>query len=132
MKLIRLCLLPILLVVLPCFAEKPNNFHAYYALGGNLSPSGSLRIGWKDWEVGKMSPPFFGAAKRFFIGNTVYSQLGFGVAGYGGGTYPAVHSSLGFDKKLIWLLGIRGEIWALVNTSGVARAEGLIGVSIQL
>ncbi len=113
------------------WAEAPTGFHGFFGFGANYHPGNSVRVGWKDWELGKLTASMLGVDKRFFFENIYYAELGVGIAGFSGASEPAVIGGIGIDKNMFWLVGIRAELYAIVNSSAVARGEGLVGLSIQ-
>jgi hypothetical protein len=107
------------------FAKKRDDFHGYFAFGGNLTPADAVCIGYDQWELGKLHPFMYGVSKILPLDSTTYTSLGFGLMGAGFG----LKASIGVNYNLFWQIGFRGEIFASANSQGVTFSHGLVGFS---
>lgn len=107
---------------------KTTGFKAYAAAGQNLIFPYSIRLGWNDWEVGRLSSNFIGASKYFPFGDYTYSSFALGV-GYKGFSSLGIQVAMGFNWTIFWDLGLRGEIIANAVINGEFLSHGLLGVS---
>ncbi|MCC6277771.1 MAG: hypothetical protein IT289_07655 [Oligoflexia bacterium] len=130
MKILTLTLL--LFLTSPVNAARPSDLHVFVGAGNNFVFPGAVRVGWDDWEGGLISRDTYGIGKRFFIGSKTYTQFGFAavpaVTEFGVGLF----GSLGFDLGIIWGIGFRGEVLALVEHHGQLICDGVLGLSWDL
>ena len=110
-------------------SAKPQGFHIFLGVGNNYVFPGSIRLGYEQWELGKLSQSMYGVASNFYFTDHSYTSLGLGVMGAGARITPALSASIGTGAKLLWGLGIRIEILAQVGFSGVLTEQGALGLT---
>jgi hypothetical protein len=104
-------------------ASSERGFHTFIAVSQNLRWPGSLRIGWRDWEVGQITSYSVGVNKVFDMNDRSYAALGLIVASTAG-----VYGGIGF--KFSWAgFGLRGELTSIFDASGFSQGLGLLGVT---
>lgn len=104
-------------------ADSDRDFTALAAFGTNYKFPGSVRVGWADWEVGMLTPTFYGFSKVFDINDFSYTAFGLGVSstfGFYGGI--GVHYSW-------WKIGVRGELTATMDVNAFTQATGIVGLA---
>lgn len=104
-------------------AGKPRHFHMLAAFSTNFSFPGSLRVGYSEWELGRLTPFAYGFDKIFDLSQHTYAAFGFAVAS-GLGLYGGV----GFSYS--WFgFGVRGELTSVIDFAGFSQGLGILGVS---
>lgn len=103
--------------------------HSYVAFGPNFAFPGAIRVGYKAWEAGLLSPGFLGIDKIFEIGNYTYSSFGFGFSANDFSSSAGLQVAIGINFGLVWGIGIRGEFIGRALFDGSSIAHGLVGVS---
>ena len=102
----------------------------YLGAGSLYSFPATIRVGVGDWEFGQLTSGIIGFDKRFRFGGNYYSSFGLmvtQVAEVSGGFW----ASMGFDFRLVALLGLRGEIYALQGLNGYSNGGLLLGVNFK-
>jgi len=101
-----------------------------FAAAGNLYTLGSIRGGMGEWEGGLIVPGTVGFDKLFFFRENYYSAFGFGALSVNSWTL-AFYGGFGFNYKLFWKIGLRGELYAVQGLNGFSYGGALLGLSIR-
>lgn len=110
------------------YALQPKGWSVLYALGNNLTPNGSLRIGYDDWEFGRLNAWAFGAAKNFYFADTYYTSFGLALMPSQAGATFGLMAGLGANWELFWGFCLRLEISANANTNANLFQQGILGI----
>lgn len=109
-------------------ALQPTGWSALYAFGNNLTPSGSIRVGYNDWEFGKLNGRAYGATKNFYFSTSYYTSLGLALMPAQGSVALGVVGALGANWELFWGICIRFEIAANASTNANLFQQGILGI----
>lgn len=120
--------LMISLTSLTSHAAEPKGWSMLYALGNNLKPFGSLRVGYDEWEFGKLNTWAYGAAKNFYFAESYYTSLGLALMPTQLGTQFGFVGSAGANWSLFWGISLRLEIAANVNVNANLYQQGILGL----
>jgi hypothetical protein len=126
--MVRALLLAVILFGSNAQALEPKGWSALYALGNNLKPNGSIRVGYDNWEFGILNPWAYGAAKTFYFSNSYFTSLGLALMPTPSGTAAGFVAGVGANWELFWGISIRLEIMANVNTNANLYQQGILGV----
>lgn len=135
--MVKKCLREVLLIVTftamlfigaSCFAARPQGWSALYAVGNNLTPNGSIRVGYNDWEFGKLHHWAYGAIKNFYFADSYYTALGLALMPAQSGTAFGFVAGVGANWELFWGLSLRLEATANVNSNANLFQQGILGV----
>jgi hypothetical protein len=107
----------------PVAHAKDRNFHALAAFSTNFSFPGSIRVGWGDWELGRLTPFSYGFDKIFDFNDYTYSTFGFGLSSNIG-----LYGGAGFCVS-VFRVGIRGELTTFFDANGFSQGLGILGFS---
>lgn len=104
-------------------SARERDLHGLLAVSTNFSFPGSIRIGWSNWEIGRLTPFSYGFNKIFDFSEYTYATFGFGYSSnvglYGG--VGAVYRFFGF--------GVRGELTTFYDANGFSQGLGILGVT---
>jgi hypothetical protein len=109
-------------------ALQPSGWSALYALGNNLKPNGSLRVGYNDWEFGQLNSWAYGAAKNFYFSDSYYTSFGFALMPSQAGTTLGLVAGMGANWDISWGFSLRLEISANANTNANLFQQGILGI----
>ena len=116
-------LLLIALLFSPRVEAKQRDFHALAAFSTTFTFPGSVRVGWGEWELGKLTPASYGFDKIFDFNDHTYSSFGFAYSNNIG-----LYGGVGFSYS--WYgIGIRGELTTVFDVSGFSQGVGVLGGS---
>lgn len=115
--------LMIALFFAPATYAKDRGLHGLAAFSTNFSFPGSIRLGWGEWEAGKLTPFSYGFDKIFDFGENTYATFGFGASSNVG-----VYGGVGVCYRF-WGIGVRGELTSFFDFSGMSQGLGILGVS---
>lgn len=118
----------VLLVASMSEAKEAKSWSLLYGVGNNLTPSGTIRLGYHAWELGKLNHWAYGAAKNFFFSESYYTSFGFALMPTQTGTVFGFVAGLGAKWEIVWGLNIRLEIAANANTNANLYQQGILGV----
>jgi hypothetical protein len=112
------------LLFCPMVAQaKQRDFHALAAFSTNFSFPGSIRVGWGQWELGRLTPFAYGFDKIFDLTDHTYTSFGFAASSNLG-----LYGGVGFSYS--WYgFGIRGELTTVFDASGFSQGLGILGVT---
>ncbi len=123
--LIALLISPLTPLLTPVAEAKQRELHALAAFSTNFSFPGSIRLGWGEWELGKLTPFSYGFDKIFDFTDHTYAAFGFAYSSnigmYGGVGFSYSWYSIG--------IGIRGELTTVFDFSGFSQGLGILGGS---
>lgn len=109
-------------------ALEPTGWSALYGVGNNLTPNGTIRVGYDKWEFGKLNNWAYGAAKNFYFSTSYYTSFGFALMPIQGGTAIGVVAGAGANWELFWSICLRLEISANVNSNANLFEQGILGI----
>ncbi len=107
---------------------KANDFTAFLAVGPLYTTPGSVRVGMNDWEAGLLTSNIMGFNKNFRK-DYYYFSFGFATTTYQYSIGP--YGAAGIDYIFFKWFGVRCEVNAIMNISGVTKGSALVGVSIN-
>lgn len=102
-------------------------FGLFLGTGPNFSFPGPIRGRYKELEIGTYGAAL-GATKIFPIDN-LYFELGAGLAGVGK-LDVGVIGAMGYEIPLFWVIGLRGELFSYVGTTGYTYSAATVGLSV--
>jgi hypothetical protein len=112
----------------PASALEPKGWSFLYGVGNNLTPNGTIRIGYNQWEFGKLNHWAYGAAKNFYFAPSYYTSLGFAFMPSQSGTTVGVVAGVGANWELYWGMSLRLEIAANANINANVYQQGILGI----
>ena len=118
----------ILLLTLPAAALEPKGWSLLYGVGNNLTPNGTIRVGYKQWEFGKLNNWAYGASKNFYFSNSYYTSFGLALMPTQAGTTAGLVAALGANWELFWGVCLRLEISANASANATLFEQGILGV----
>jgi len=109
-------------------ALEPTGWSALYGVGNNLSPNGTLRVGYNQWEFGKLNNWAYGGIKNFYFSKSYYTALGLALMPATSGTSFGFVGAMGANWELFWGACLRFEIAANANINANLYQQGILGV----
>ena len=120
----------ILIIMLSSFSSafaEPKGLSATIAAGNNFVFPSAIRIGWNNWEYGRLNGRVLGASKMFFFSDSLYTSLGVGIVE----TTLGVTAGIGVWYEMFWGVALRAEVSSNVNAAAVMFEQGQLGISID-
>jgi hypothetical protein len=109
-------------------ALEPKGWSALYGVGNNLTPTGTVRVGYEQWEFGKLNNWAYGAIKNFYFSESYYTGFGFVLMPTQSGTALGLVAALGANWGLFWGFSLRLEISANANSNANLFQQGILGI----
>lgn len=112
----------------PALSLEPKGWSILYALGNNLTPLGSFRVGYDQWEFGKLNGWAYGVTKNFYFTESYYTSLGIALMPAQTGITFGFVGAAGLNWEIIWSICIRFEVAANANANANLFQQGILGV----